>query len=89
MYRSEDRVSVLQALVHTLETTPSDLPVFLKAHDERNLAEYQGRVDVDKKLLTIFIRCESFCRPRQASLLRLYDAQTTPPDDDADCLTSS
>jgi hypothetical protein len=56
-YRSEDRVSVFQTLAHTLGTSPADIQVFLKAHSERNLAEYQGRVDVDEKLLANLIRC--------------------------------
>jgi hypothetical protein len=29
--------------------------IFLKAHNERNLAAYQGRVDIDEKLLTDLI----------------------------------
>jgi hypothetical protein len=56
-YRSENHVSVFQTLVHTLATTPADLQIFLKAHNERNLAEYQGRVDVHEKLLANLIRC--------------------------------
>ena len=50
-YRSENRVTVFQALVHTLGTSNADLQIFLKAHNERNLAAYEGRVDIDKKLL--------------------------------------
>lgn len=50
-YRSENRITVFQTLVHTLATNNSDLQIFLKAHNERNLAAYEGRVDIDKKLL--------------------------------------
>jgi len=50
-YRSENRVTVYQTLVHTLGTGNADLQIFLKAHNERNLAAYQGRVDISKKLL--------------------------------------
>src|SRR4029077_20666250 len=35
-YRSENRVTVFQALVHTLPTSNADLQTFLKAHNERN-----------------------------------------------------
>ena len=56
-YRSEDRISVFQTLVHTLGTSAADVQVFLKAHNERNLAEYQGRIDIDEKLLADLIRC--------------------------------
>jgi hypothetical protein len=56
-YRSEDRVTVFQTLVHTLDTSSADVQIFLKAHNERNLAEYEGRMDVDAKLLTDLVRC--------------------------------
>jgi len=54
-YRSDNRVTVFQALVHTLGTSNADLQIFLKAHNERNLAAYQGRVDIDEKLLADLI----------------------------------
>ena len=50
-YRSENRITVFQTLAHTLGTSNADIQTFLKAHNERNLAEYEGRVDVDEKLL--------------------------------------
>lgn len=50
-YRSEDRITVFQTLVHTLGTDRSHIQTFLKAHNERNLAEYQGRMEIDAKLL--------------------------------------
>jgi len=51
-YRSNNRRdAVFQTLVHTLGTSPDDVQTLLKAHNERNLAEYEGRVDVDEKLL--------------------------------------
>jgi hypothetical protein len=33
----------------------ADLQIFLKAHNERNLAAYEGRVDIDTKLLAALI----------------------------------
>jgi len=50
-YRSENRITVFQTLVHTLSIDNADLQIFLKAHNERNLAAYEGRLDIDKKLL--------------------------------------
>jgi hypothetical protein len=50
-YRSEDRITVFQALVHTLGIDSADLIIFLRAHNERNLAAYEGRLDIDKKLV--------------------------------------
>jgi hypothetical protein len=42
--------------VHTLGTTAADVQVFLQAHNERNLAEYQGHIEIDEKLLADLIR---------------------------------
>jgi len=47
-YRSEDRF--FQTLVHMLGTSAADVQVFPKAHNERNLAKYQGQIDIDEKL---------------------------------------
>jgi hypothetical protein len=54
-YRSENRITVFQTLVHTLATDNADLQIFLRAHNERNLAAYEGRVDIDKRLLADLI----------------------------------
>ena len=56
-YRSEDRITVFQTLVHTLGTGNTDVQIFLRAHNERNLAEYEGRMEIDEKLLADLIRC--------------------------------
>ena len=56
-YRSENRITVFQTLVHTVGTDKADIQIFLKAHNERNLAEYQGRMEIDEKLLADLIRC--------------------------------
>jgi len=41
-YRSENRITVFQTLVHTLGSDNGDVQIFLKAHNQRNLAEYEG-----------------------------------------------
>ncbi len=56
-YRSENRITVFQTLVHTLGSDNSDIQIFLKAHNERNLAEYEGRMEIDARLLADLIRC--------------------------------
>jgi hypothetical protein len=56
-YRSEDRITVFQTLVHTVGSDKADVQVFLKAHNERNLAEYEGRTEIDEQLLVDLIRC--------------------------------
>ena len=55
-YRSEDRITVFQTLVHTVGSDKADVQIFLKAHNERNLAEYEGRTEIDQRLLTDLIR---------------------------------
>ena len=40
-YRSENRITVFQTLVHTLGTDNADIQIFLRTHNERNLAEYE------------------------------------------------
>jgi hypothetical protein len=56
-YRSEDRITVFQTLVHTIGTDKADVQIFLRAHNERNLAEYEGRTEIDESLLADLIRC--------------------------------
>lgn len=56
-YRSEHRITVFQTLVHTLGTEKAHIQVFLKAHSERNLVEYQGRTEIDTQLLADLMRC--------------------------------
>jgi hypothetical protein len=56
-YRSEDRITVFQTLVHTVGTDKADLQIFLRAHNERNLAEYEGRMEIDGQLLADLLHC--------------------------------
>lgn len=56
-YRSEDRITVFQALVHTVGTDKADIQIFIRAQNERNLAEYEGRTEIDDRLLADLIRC--------------------------------
>jgi hypothetical protein len=56
-YRSENRITVFQTLVHTMGTDKVEIQIFLRAHNERNLAEYEGRMEIDQRLLADLIRC--------------------------------
>jgi hypothetical protein len=56
-YRSEDRITVFQTLVPTVGTDSAVLQTFLRAHNERNLAEYEGREEIDEELVADLIRC--------------------------------
>jgi hypothetical protein len=56
-YRSENRFTAFQALAHTVEGLDATaVRIFAKCHNERNLAEYEGRTEVDPQLLKELIR---------------------------------
>ncbi len=54
-----------------LGTENADIQIFLKAHNERNLAEYEGRIDIDEKLLADLVSC--------TKKLELAVSKLTPP----------
>jgi len=59
-YRARHRYIVFQLLPHTLGLGPEVWRVLAKAHDQRNLAEYEGHVDVDARLVTdVVAACET------------------------------
>jgi hypothetical protein len=70
-YRSEDRITVFQTLVHTVGTDKACIQIFVRAHNERNLAEYEGRTEIDAQLLKDLIRC--------TKTLAAAAAKLTPP----------
>jgi hypothetical protein len=47
-YRSENRYLVFQCLEHTLGYTPQQWLLLDQAHKKRNLAEYEGELDVTR-----------------------------------------
>ena len=55
-YRSENRYLVFQCTQHTLDLAPDQWRVLDQAHRKRNLAEYEGDIDVDDQLLEALIR---------------------------------
>lgn len=55
-YRSENRYQVFQCLTHTLALEPAQWRVLDQAHRKRNLAEYEGELDVDEALVEALIR---------------------------------
>lgn len=58
-YRARHRYIVFQVLPHTLGLGPEVWRVFDKAHPQRNVAEYEGVLDVDERLVTDLIAaCE-------------------------------
>ncbi|HVV78369.1 MAG TPA: hypothetical protein VHD59_01990 [Pseudolabrys sp.] len=73
-YRSENRITVFQALTHTLSTRNADIQIFLKAHSERNLAEYEGRTEIDKRLLAELIICTKTLEAAVSKLPKLKES---------------
>ena len=50
-YRSDKRYLVFQCLTHTLDVSKAQVRLFALCHERRNLAEYEGYMDVDEALL--------------------------------------
>ena len=51
-YRPSNRYIVFQLLPHTLGLGPEVWRVLSKAHEVRNLSEYEGDLSVDERLVT-------------------------------------
>lgn len=55
-YRSENRYLVFQCLEHTVKLPAEQWRVLDQAHRKRNLAEYEGDLEVDQALVEALIR---------------------------------
>lgn len=55
-FRSENRYLVFQSLAHTLELPAAEWRVLALCHDRRNLAEYEGTLEIDEQLLNDLLR---------------------------------
>lgn len=73
-FRSDNRYRVFQCLAHTLELPNDQWRVLDHAHRKRNLAEYEGVIDVDAALVAAIIRVAREMERRVADL-------TVPEDD--------
>ena len=54
-YRAKHRYIVFQVLPHTLGVGPEVWRILAKAHDTRNLGEYEGHQNLDERLVTDLI----------------------------------
>ncbi|HVK55382.1 MAG TPA: hypothetical protein VM532_10180 [Burkholderiales bacterium] len=54
-YRSDNRYLVFQSLPHTLGISAALWRVLMKAHEKRNLAEYEGHLEIDIQFLNDLI----------------------------------
>lgn len=70
-YRSDNRYLVFQSLAHTLKLPAAQWRVLDDAHRKRNLAEYEGDIDIDQALLDALLRVTNDVARRVRSLLDL------------------
>ena len=68
-YRADSRYLVFQCLQHTVGLSNVQWRVLDRAHRKRNLAEYEGELDVDEQLLEAMLRVASEVEKRVASLI--------------------
>jgi len=55
-YRSEHRYTVFQCLKHTLDLPNEQWRVLDQAHRKRNVAEYEGEINIDENLVEALVR---------------------------------
>lgn len=67
-YRSDSRYLVFQALPHTLGSPAAVWRVLAKAHEVRNIAEYQGHFDADATMLRNLIEAAEKVRAAVVAL---------------------
>jgi hypothetical protein len=73
-YRSENRYLVFQVLPHTLRLPAATWRVLAKAHELRNVAEYEGHFDVDATVLRNLIEAAEAVRAAAAALPALPES---------------
>lgn len=68
-YRAKNRYIVFLLLPYTLEVGPEVWRILSKCHECRNLAEYEGHLDVDSQLLKELIFSTSIILDRATTLI--------------------
>lgn len=74
-YRSESRYLVFQCLQHTIDLPNEQWRVLDQAHRKRNLAEYEGDMDVDEQLVEALMRVAREASTRVKDLLKDPDVK--------------
>ena len=59
-YRPENRYVVFQTLPHTLSIDTAVWRTLAKCHQRRNVAEYEGHLEVDEQLLADLLACAEY-----------------------------
>lgn len=68
-FRSDSRYLVFQCLQHTLDLPQEQWRVLDHGHRKRNLAEYEGDVDIDEQLVEAMIRVAQEVAKRVSELI--------------------
>ncbi len=67
-YRANNRYLVFQCLEHTLGLPSEKWRVLDQAHRKRNLAEYEGAIDIDESLVEALLRVAEHVAERVSSI---------------------
>jgi hypothetical protein len=67
-YRSEHRFTVFQCLEHTVKLPPEQWRILDHAHRKRNVAEYEGYLEIDQSLVEALIQVALEVASRVATL---------------------
>ena len=70
-YRSENRYLVFQCLQFTLGMEPEQWRVLALCHERRNVAEYEGYLDVEERLVADLIEMAEIIAGKVAALGKL------------------
>jgi hypothetical protein len=68
-YRSDNRYIVFQCLQHTLEVKPDVWRVLAQCHQRRNVAEYEGHLEVSDQLLAELITAASLLQKKVEAMM--------------------
>ncbi len=68
-YRSDNRYLVFQSLTHSLSLPSAQWRVLDDAHRKRNLAEYEGDIEVDEAFLAALLRVTNEVAERARAML--------------------
>ena len=68
-YRSESRYIVFQCAQHTICLEPEYWRVMSDAHRQRNVAEYEGHIEVNEQLLEALVRVVDIVAERAQELV--------------------
>jgi GTP cyclohydrolase III len=75
-YRSDNRYLVFQTLVHTVGLPPETARVLAKAHERRNMAEYEGVLEADERLMSELVAAATRLRTAIEALPPLGKAKS-------------